>query len=43
VVDVVGAEARADQLLEEVGLLVGALRRAEARRSPRSRRGRGSP
>ena len=30
VVDVVGAEARADQLLEEVGLLVRALRRAEA-------------
>ena len=30
VVDVVRAEARADQLLEEVGLLVGALRRAEA-------------
>ena len=30
VVDVVGAEARADQLLEEVGLLVGALGRAEA-------------
>ena len=30
VVDVVGAEARADQLLEEVRLLVGALRRAEA-------------
>ena len=30
VVDVVGAEAGADQLLEEVGLLVGALRRAEA-------------
>src|SRR4051795_4519968 len=31
VVDVVRREARADQLLEEVGLLVGALRRAEAR------------
>src|SRR4051794_29371323 len=30
VVDVVRREARADQLLEEVGLLVGALRRAEA-------------
>ena len=30
VVDVVGAEALADQLLEEVGLLVGALGRAEA-------------
>src|SRR3954454_8595195 len=30
VVDVVRAEARADELLEEVGLLVGALRRAEA-------------
>ena len=30
VVDVVGAEAGADQLLEEVGLLVGALGRAEA-------------
>src|SRR5581483_11943376 len=29
-VDVVGAEARAHQLLEEVGLLVRALRRAEA-------------
>ena len=30
VVDVVGAEAGPDQLLEEVGLLVGALRRSEA-------------
>ena len=30
VVDVVGVEAGADQLLEEVGLLVGALGRAEA-------------
>src|SRR5262249_1807906 len=30
VVDVVRPEARTDQLLEEVGLLVGALRRAEA-------------
>src|SRR5690606_34829351 len=29
VVDVVGAEPGADQLLEEVGLLVGALRRPE--------------
>ena len=29
-IDVVGAEARAHQLLEEVGLLVRALRRAEA-------------
>jgi len=29
-VDVVGAEAGADQLLEEVGLLVGALGRPEA-------------
>ena len=36
VVDVVGAEARADQLLEEVGLLVGALRRAEAGDRPRA-------
>src|SRR4051794_530658 len=36
VVDVVRAEARADELLEEVGLLVGALRRAEARDRPRA-------
>src|SRR3954453_20371841 len=35
-VDVVRAEARADELLEEVGLLVGALRRAEARDRPRA-------
>ena len=41
VVDVVGAEAGADQLLEEVGLLVGALGRAEAgdARPGRARRG----
>ena len=31
VIDVVGAEAGTDQLLEEIGLLVGALGRAEAR------------
>ena len=36
VVHVVRAEARADQLLEEVGLLVRALRGAEARDRPRA-------
>ena len=43
VVDVVGAEAGPDELLEEVGLLVGALRRAEAGDRARPARRRGSP
>ena len=43
VVDVVRAEARADQLLEEVGLLVGALRRAEAGDRAGAAARRGSP
>ena len=42
VVDVVGAEAGPDQLLEEVGLLVGALGRTEAGDRARARRRRGS-
>ena len=42
VVDVVGAEAGADQLLEQVGLLVRALGRAEAGERVARRRDRGS-
>src|SRR5262249_45101289 len=36
VIDVVGPQGRADELLEEVGLLVGALGRAEARQGARA-------
>ena len=41
VIDIVGAEAGAYELLEQIGLFVRALGRAEARPAPAGRRGRG--